>query len=100
MIAHKDRARPRAATANAIRRTRAAPSQHHPHCNRAVVSEIRSTKTKQRRAADAAGEPVTVPERRLISERTKAAMKRAKAKGVRIGGLRAKGIEPGGARTR
>ena len=32
-------------------------------------------------------------ERRLISERTKAAMKRAKAKGVRIGGLRAKGIE-------
>jgi DNA invertase Pin-like site-specific DNA recombinase len=32
-------------------------------------------------------------ERRLISERTKAAMKRAKAKGVRIGGLRTKGIE-------
>jgi DNA invertase Pin-like site-specific DNA recombinase len=32
-------------------------------------------------------------ERRLISERTKAAMKRAKARGVRIGGLRAKGIE-------
>jgi DNA invertase Pin-like site-specific DNA recombinase len=32
-------------------------------------------------------------ERRLISERTKAAMKRAKAKGVRLGGLRAKGIE-------
>jgi DNA invertase Pin-like site-specific DNA recombinase len=31
-------------------------------------------------------------ERRLISERTKAAMKRAKAKGVRIGGLRAKGM--------
>ena len=30
-------------------------------------------------------------ERRLISERTKAAMKRARAKGVRIGGLRAKG---------
>jgi DNA invertase Pin-like site-specific DNA recombinase len=32
-------------------------------------------------------------ERRLISERTKAAMKRATAKGVRIGGLRSKGIE-------
>jgi DNA invertase Pin-like site-specific DNA recombinase len=30
-------------------------------------------------------------EHRLISERTKAAMKRAKAKGVRIGGLRSKG---------
>jgi DNA invertase Pin-like site-specific DNA recombinase len=35
-------------------------------------------------------------ERRLISERTKAAMKRAKAKGVRLGGLRAKGIERAG----
>jgi DNA invertase Pin-like site-specific DNA recombinase len=30
-------------------------------------------------------------ERKLISERTKAAMKRAKANGVRIGGLRTKG---------
>jgi DNA invertase Pin-like site-specific DNA recombinase len=41
-------------------------------------------------------------ERRLISERTKAAMKRAKAKEVRLGGLRTKGIEAraGGARTR
>ena len=37
-------------------------------------------------------------ERRLISERTKAAMKRAKAKGVRIGGLRTKGIELSGRR--
>jgi DNA invertase Pin-like site-specific DNA recombinase len=37
-------------------------------------------------------------ERELISERTKAAMKRAKARGVRIGGLRAKGIELGGRR--
>src|SRR5215468_6399890 len=32
-------------------------------------------------------------ERRLISERTKAAMKAAKARGVRIGGLRSKGEE-------
>ena len=32
-------------------------------------------------------------ERKLISERTKAAMKQAKARGVRIGGLRSKGVE-------
>jgi DNA invertase Pin-like site-specific DNA recombinase len=32
-------------------------------------------------------------ERRMISERTRAAMKAAKARGVRIGGLRAKGVE-------
>jgi DNA invertase Pin-like site-specific DNA recombinase len=32
-------------------------------------------------------------ERKLISERTKAAMKQAKARGVRIGGLRSKGRE-------
>jgi len=32
-------------------------------------------------------------ERKLISDRTKAAMKAAKARGVRIGGLRSKGIE-------
>jgi len=32
-------------------------------------------------------------ERKLISERTKAAMKAAKARGVRVGGLRSKGIE-------
>jgi DNA invertase Pin-like site-specific DNA recombinase len=37
-------------------------------------------------------------EHRLISERTKAAMKRAKAKGVRIGGLRSKGKELSGRR--
>jgi DNA invertase Pin-like site-specific DNA recombinase len=32
-------------------------------------------------------------ERRMISERTKAALKAAKARGVRIGGLRDKGVE-------
>jgi DNA invertase Pin-like site-specific DNA recombinase len=32
-------------------------------------------------------------ERKLISERTKAAMKAAKARGVRVGGLRTKGVE-------
>src|SRR5215469_12258616 len=32
-------------------------------------------------------------ERKLISERTRAAMKQAKARGVRIGGLRSKGRE-------
>ncbi len=32
-------------------------------------------------------------ERKLISERTKAAMKAAKARGVRVGGLRQKGVE-------
>jgi DNA invertase Pin-like site-specific DNA recombinase len=41
-------------------------------------------------------------ERKLISERTKAAMKAAKARGVRIGGLRSKGfgVSTRGARAR